>query len=90
MDSSTILTVPVMERSMADNGSEYERLVRRRDELKARLDAIQRDLNGGLERDWEEQSIQLENLEVLEEISRVAQAELRDVEERLTHLKAAS
>jgi len=75
---------------MADNGSEYERLVRRRDELKARLDAIQRDLNGGLERDWEEQSIQLENLEVLEEISRVAQAELRDVEERLTHLKAAS
>lgn len=75
---------------MAENGSEYERLVRRRDELKARLDAIQRDLNGGLERDWEEQSIQLENLEVLEEISRVAQAELRDVEERLTHLKAAS
>lgn len=75
---------------MAKIGSEYERLVRRRDELKERLNAIQRDLNGGLERDWEEQSIQLENLEVLEEISRVAQAELREVEERLTHLKSAN
>ena len=66
--------------------SEYEQLLQRRDELRNRLDAIQRDIGSGLEKDYEEQSIQLENLEVLQEIARVAKQELREVEMRLADL----
>ena len=43
----------------------------------------------GLEKDFEEQSIQLENLEVLQEIARVAEQELREVEIKLAALKNA-
>ena len=61
----------------------YEDLVARKAELETRLAAIYRDLGGGLDRDFEEQSIQLENFAVLQEIARVAQNELREIEARL-------
>jgi hypothetical protein len=61
----------------------------RRDELRNRIEAIHKDLRGGLEKDFEEQSIQLENLEVLQEIARVAEQELREVEIKLAALKNA-
>lgn len=64
-----------------------EQLERRRQELAARIDAIHRDLRGGLEKDYEEQSIQLENFEVLQEIARVAELELKAVELKLVQLK---
>ncbi len=64
-----------------------QELEARRDELRDRLEAIHRDLGRGLEKDYEEQSIQLENLEVLQEISRVAEQELREVEIKLAALK---
>jgi hypothetical protein len=67
-----------------------EDLIARRDELRARIEAIHRDLGRGLERDYEEQAIQLENLEVLQEIVRVAEQELRQVEIKLADLKIAS
>lgn len=63
--------------------SNTERLERRRDELIERLAAIQRDLSRGLDRDLEEQAIELENLEVLQEIERLAREELREVELQL-------
>lgn len=64
-----------------------KRLEHRRDELAARIDAIHRDLRSGLEKDYEEQSIQLENLEVLQEIARVAELELKEIELELARLK---
>jgi hypothetical protein len=62
-------------------------LSRKRDELAERLAAIQRDIGSGLDKDYEEQSIQLENLEVLQEIARVTKDELRKVELRLADLE---
>ena len=64
-------------------------LAARRDELVARLQAIHRDLGRGLEKDYEEQAIQLENLEVLQEIARVAQTELEAINLELAKLKTS-
>jgi hypothetical protein len=63
-------------------------LEKRRDELTERLAAIKRDLGRGLERDLEEQAVQLENLEVLQEIERIASEELREIELKLSAAKA--
>jgi hypothetical protein len=63
-------------------------LEKRRDELTERLAAIKRDLGRGLERDLEEQAVQLENLEVLQEIERIASEELREIELKLLAAKA--
>lgn len=60
----------------------------RRAELVDRLEAIQRDLGSGLDKDFEEQAIQLENFEVLQEIYRLAQQEIRDIDRQLAALKA--
>jgi hypothetical protein len=62
----------------------------RRAELVDRLKPIQRDLGGGLDKDFEEQAIQLENLEVLQEIYRLAQEEISEIDRQLTALKAGS
>ncbi|HSM69804.1 MAG TPA: hypothetical protein VK830_08815 [Xanthomonadales bacterium] len=62
----------------------------RRAELVDRLKAIQRDLGSGLDKDYEEQAIQLENLEVLQEIYRLAQEEVRDIDRQLAALKAGN
>ncbi len=64
----------------------YDDLVARKAELENRLAAIYRDLGGGLDRDFEEQSIQLENFAVLQEIARVARNELREIDARLARL----
>lgn len=58
----------------------------RRGELLDRLDAIKRDYGKGLERDSSEQAIQLENAEVLEEISRVANEELQKVTQAIERI----
>jgi hypothetical protein len=60
--------------------TEIHSLEARRDELKGRLKAIHRDLARGLEKDNEEQAVQLENREVLQEIARFAEMELRKLE----------
>lgn len=61
-----------------------DELLQRRKALSERLEAIRRDLGGGLERDLEEQAQQLENQETLMEIARVAQAELEEIDRRLS------
>jgi len=58
-------------------------LLARKEELIKRLDAIRADLERGLEADAEEQALQLENLEVLQEISRLAEAELSAINAEL-------
>jgi hypothetical protein len=67
--------------------SDIDLLKSRRDELQARLKAIHKDLGRGLEKDYEEQAIQLENLEVLQEIARVSEKELRKVELKIADIE---
>lgn len=66
---------------------ELQNLLKKRDELRARLAAIRRDYRGGLERDSEEQAVQLENAEVLAEIARVSTEELEKLERRIAVLQ---
>lgn len=61
---------------MADTLNE---LIERRDALAKRLEAIRADIGRGLDRDAEEQAVQLENFEVLREIHRVTEQELQQV-----------
>ena len=72
-----------MERSL-------EKLLARRDELRGRIKAIHRDLARGIGQDYEEQAIKLENLEVLQEIARVAETELHEVEVTLADLQKST
>jgi RNA polymerase-binding transcription factor DksA len=66
--------------------SEKSRLLEKRDELRARLEAIRKDVRRGLEADFEERAIQLENDEVLAGIAKATAAELESIEERLARL----
>lgn len=59
----------------------------KREELIQRLEAIQKDYRSGLSADSEEQAIQLENAEVLEEISRVTNEELQKVTQALERIE---
>lgn len=62
-------------------------LTQKRDELLHRLDAIKRDYANGLDADFEEQAQQLENAEVLAEISRVTHEELQKVTTALERIE---
>ncbi|HLF29664.1 MAG TPA: hypothetical protein VI566_01400 [Xanthomonadales bacterium] len=61
-----------------------EQLMARKVELIDRLEAIRRDLAQGLPADAEDQAIQLENMGVLQEIHRLAETELRAIEQELS------
>ena len=61
-------------------------LLKKRDELRQRLDAIHKDYRSGLDADSEEQSIQLENAEVLEGIAKITAEELEKIEAQLAKL----
>jgi len=65
-------------------------LLARRKELIQRLDAIRADLGRGLEADAGEQALQLENLEVLQEIGRLAETELASIDSELAKLPRKS
>lgn len=73
---------------MTDRNARIQYLRQRRDELQQRLDAIKADYRRGLSADSDEQAIELENAEVLAEISRVAANELAKVEQELRQLGA--
>jgi hypothetical protein len=66
--------------------TDRQKLLDRREELLNRLAAIRADLASGLDADAEEQAVQLENLEVLSEIRRLAEAELESIEKALAAL----
>lgn len=61
-------------------------LLKKRDELKARLEAINKDYQQGLDPDSGERAAQLENAEVLEGIAKVTADELQDIEDQLAAL----
>lgn len=61
-------------------------LLAKRDELRERLEAIRRDVRGGLDADWEEQAVQLENAEVLDGIAKATAEELARIEQLLAKL----
>lgn len=63
-----------------------EELIQSRDELLKRLEAISKDLRGGLDADSKEQAIQLENMQVLQEIARVTQENLQQINKQIAAL----
>lgn len=65
---------------------EKQQLIEKRDELRARLEAIKNDYRQGLDRDSEEQAQQLENAEVLEGIAKSTAEELQRIEEQLANM----
>lgn len=67
--------------------AEIKRLEQRQLELEHRLHAIRSDYHRGLDQDSEEQAVQLENMDVLQEIGRLAERELLQIRERLAELK---
>ena len=71
---------------MSDIETELTALKIRRQELEKRLEDIEADYKRGLSADFEEQSIQLENAEVLEGIAKATAAELEKVKKRISEL----
>ncbi len=61
-----------------------EELIQSRDELMKRLEAIGKDLRGSLDADSKEHAIQLENRQVLEEIARVTQVNLQQINKEIS------
>ncbi len=64
-----------------------EELLKRKNELESRIQKIKSDLSGGLDADFAEQAVQLENRDVLLEIMRVTEDELQKVKEELKDLE---
>lgn len=74
---------------MPDLAARKAELTLRRDALLTRLNAIRKDYANGLPADFEEQAQQLENADVLNEISRLAADELGTVEAALFRIEQA-
>lgn len=60
-----------------------ENLLRRRDEINAQLEQVNRSLRMELDRDTEEQAIEVEQEEVAIAMERNLRVELSDIEDRL-------
>lgn len=63
-----------------------EALQKQRDELLERIDAIKHDYARGLDKDLEEQAIQLENAEVLEALLKQAYEQLEVIDRKLDRM----
>jgi len=74
-----------LERSRVDVNKmeKMNELLKRRDELVARLESIEADYRSGLDANSTEQALQLENAEVLDGIARAAAEELEQIEKKL-------
>ena len=66
--------------------TEKDALISKRNELRQRLEDIEKDYRRGLEPDSGERAIQLENAEVLEGIAKSVAEELERIEEQLAEL----
>ena len=71
---------------MSNTQNEKEQLIEKRNELRMRLESIEKDYRQGLDSDLEEQAVQLENAEVQEAIAKAASEELQRIEEQLSKL----
>lgn len=65
---------------------EKQQLLEKRDELRARLESIEKDYRQGLDADSEERAQQLENAEVLAGIAKSTAEELQRIEEQLAKM----
>ena len=61
------------------NETDKQALQEKKKELEERLEKIKADQRSGLDADWEEQAVQLENRDVLLEIARVTEEELQKI-----------
>jgi len=61
-----------------------EGLISKKTELEERLEKIRQDLGRGLDADFAEQAVQLENHDVLLEIARVSEEELLKINKQLS------
>jgi ATP-dependent Lon protease len=68
---------------MRDENSRQE-LLAKREQLKERLKAVKKDVGRGLDKNLEDQAVQLENADVLDEIARVTTSELARIEKLLS------
>jgi hypothetical protein len=68
------------------NADKEAELMKRRDALRDRLERLRRDLQTPLDRDLDEQALQLENRDTLIEIQRVTRQELARVEDQIARL----
>ncbi len=68
------------------SNTQKEQLIEKRNELRTRLDSIEKDYRQGLDSNSEEQAVQLENAEVLEAIAKSTSEELQRIEELLANL----
>ncbi|MCK5092501.1 MAG: DUF5320 domain-containing protein [Gammaproteobacteria bacterium] len=66
--------------------AEKETLVNKRNELRQKLEDIEKDYRRGLDPDSGERAVQLENAEVLEGIAKAVAEELERIEEQLAEL----
>ena len=64
-----------------------ENLLKQRDSLRKRLEAIEKDYKQGLSADSEERAVQLENADVLEGIAKATAEELQLIEDQLSKLR---
>jgi len=71
---------------MSNTQNEKEQLIEKCNELRARLESIEKDYRQGLDADLEEQAVQLENAEVQEGIAKSTAEELQRIEEKLANL----
>lgn len=68
------------------NENKKAELLQKKQELADRLKKIQQDIAGGLNPDFSEQAVQLENRDVLLEIARVTEEEMETVKKQLSEL----
>ena len=71
---------------MSSDQDRKSELMTKRDELRERLEAIEKDYRQGLDADSGERAVQLENAEVLDGIARAARDELDQIEKELAAL----
>lgn len=71
---------------MTNTKDEKTRLIEKRDELRSRIESIEKDYRQGLDSDLEEQAVQLENAEVQEAIAKSTAEELQRIETELAKL----
>lgn len=71
---------------MTNTKTEKKQLTKKRDELRLRLESIEKDYRQGLDADLGEQAVQLENAEVQEAIAKTTSEELQRIEEKLAKL----
>ena len=64
-----------------------QELMTKKAELEERLKKIKDDFKSGLDADWEEQAVQLENRDVLLEIARVSEEELQKINATLQKME---